>query len=86
MRYPEAGSYVIPVAGHDAGRVHLVLGYEPERGTALIADGKRRTQAAPKRKKLKHLILLDVPKALPDEMGSNKAIREAIKMTKNALQ
>ena len=45
------------LAGHDKGRLYLVL--EADSGIALLSDGKVRRLDNPKRKKLKHLEFLE---------------------------
>lgn len=47
------GEIVLSLKGHDAGGLFCVL--DAEDGFALIADGKGRKLAAPKRKREKHL-------------------------------
>ena len=44
---------VLSLAGHDAGRLYLVIGEEG--GRLLLADGRGRKLDAPKRKSPKHL-------------------------------
>lgn len=44
---------VLSLAGHDAGRLYLVIGEEA--GRLLLADGRGRKLATPKRKSPKHL-------------------------------
>ena len=41
------------LAGHDRGETFLVL--DTGKGFALVADGRHRTSAKPKRKNVKHL-------------------------------
>ena len=49
----KAGSVVISSAGHDKGRLMLVVGADG--GKILVADGKERKLATPKRKNIKHI-------------------------------
>jgi hypothetical protein len=49
-------------AGRESGGVFFVLGYEE--GRALLADGRRRKVAAPKKKNPRHIELLP-----PEEFG-----------------
>lgn len=42
-------------AGHDKGALFCVVGVDRENTLLLVADGKRRKTARPKRKKLGHL-------------------------------
>lgn len=46
----------ISVAGHDKGRLYIVL--ERNETAVLLADGKRRKISAPKRKNIKHVRFL----------------------------
>lgn len=48
-----SGQAVLSLAGRDAGKLMVVL--EAAEGFALVADGKRRRLAVPKRKRIKHL-------------------------------
>ena len=50
----EPGRVVVSKAGRDEGRALVVLALEGEEH-ALVADGRLRTVAKPKRKKFKHL-------------------------------
>jgi ribosomal protein L14E/L6E/L27E len=52
----DIGTIVISKAGRDKGRYAVVVGYD---GYALIADGKERPLANPKRKNPKHITLTD---------------------------
>lgn len=49
----KTGSVVISSAGHDKGRPMLVVGADG--GKILVADGKERKLAAPKKKNIKHI-------------------------------
>lgn len=49
------GQVVRSTAGRDAGRFFVALKVDNETGCAYIADGKVRSLARPKRKKLRHL-------------------------------
>lgn len=48
-----AGRVVISSAGHDKGRLMLVVGADGDR--VLVADGKERKLEHPKQKNLKHV-------------------------------
>ena len=69
-----AGRYVLSLAGRDAGRIHVVLSTDGQH--AYISDGKTRTVGKPKKKKYRHLKLLDAP--LYNGERSNSAIAKAI--------
>lgn len=47
------GRYAISTAGRDAGKLYIIVG--KEKGMLLLADGKERTLANPKKKNAKHV-------------------------------
>lgn len=47
------GRYAISTAGKDAGKLYIIVGNE--NGMLLLADGKERTMANPKKKNAKHV-------------------------------
>ena len=49
----EIGGFAVPKAGHDKGRLYVIVGYEE--GKYLLVDGKLRTLERPRRKQKKHL-------------------------------
>lgn len=49
------GWIVCSTAGHDRGALFCVMGVDQERDLLLLADGKRRKLARPKKKKLGHV-------------------------------
>ena len=49
----DRGSIVLSLAGHDRARFFIVVGKEEE-NYLLLADGKFRPVANPKKKKIKH--------------------------------
>lgn len=53
------GRVVYSTAGRDKKRPFVIVGVEPD-GSVLIADGRLRTVARPKRKNLAHLDIRDV--------------------------
>lgn len=75
------GKFVMSAAGHDSGKVFIVIG-NAENGSVFIADGKVRKIEKPKTKKLKHLIVLEIPKAkiaeTPEELN-NSMLRKELK-------
>ena len=50
--------FVLSLSGRDAGRIHLIIEIIDE-NYVLIADGKHRKLEKPKKKKLKHLRIID---------------------------
>ena len=64
------GMFAISKAGHDKGRMYLVVGQEKD--LVLLADGKTRTMENPKRKKTKHIqIIKKDPEAFLSEKLQN---------------
>ena len=57
MMGPELGVLAISRAGHDRGRVFLIVGRSGSE-YVLLADGKTRKLDRPKKKKLRHVMLL----------------------------
>jgi len=51
----KVGQVVISRQGKDAGDWYVVVGYDEKAGFVLVANGKKRTIASPKRKNPKHL-------------------------------
>ena len=76
------GEIVLSLKGHDAGRLFCVLGTQD--GFALIADGKGRKLATPKRKRESHLRRVGTsahPAILGLQRGesvSDRALRSAL--------
>ena len=66
----KTGNIVKSVCGRDKDRFYLVVGVE--QGFALIADGKVRKLASPKKKSLKHLEITDNTLSLADVTGDKK--------------
>ena len=55
------GHYAVSLAGHDAGKIYLVVGVSEDRSgkrMLLLADGKSRPVAGPKAKKAMHVAVL----------------------------
>jgi ribosomal protein L14E/L6E/L27E len=50
----EIGQVVVSTAGHDKGRTYVIIGH-PEENYVLVTDGRTRTLANPKKKKIRHL-------------------------------
>lgn len=78
-----AGMVVRSVAGRDKGRLHVVLSADED--YALIADGKWRKIQSPKRKKLKHIQLLD-GYCIETPNVTNKHLRRMIAVIGNELE
>ena len=59
MKSVQKGKVVISTAGHDKGLYFAVVGVEGENGQyLLLADGKNRLITKPKKKKIKHCMVL----------------------------
>ena len=58
------GRYVRSLAGRGTGRIYAITAIADE-NHVLIADGRTRKQTNPKRKKLKHIKLLEGRAGLP---------------------
>ena len=69
------GAFVLSLAGRDHGRIHVVFNVTD--GYADIVDGVTRKIEAPKRKKFKHLDLIEIDPY--DGDFTNKKIRECIR-------
>lgn len=69
------GQVVRALAGRDQGGYFVVLSVQD--GFAEIADGKRRTLAAPKRKNLRHLQATSAVISLED--ATDKKLRNVLK-------
>lgn len=76
------GEIVLSLKGHDAGQLFCVI--DARDGFALVADGKGRKLAAPKRKREKHLRRAGTsahPAVLGLQRGesvSDRALRQAL--------
>lgn len=66
----ETGRVVLATSGRDKGSYYLVLGSEKER--VLIADGRRRKLAAPKKKNPNHLTPTDIIIPICEVTGNRK--------------
>ena len=69
------GMIVRSTAGRDGDGFYVVLGME--QGAALIADGRRRKLAKPKRKNIRHLAM--TARIIPEEeLATDNKIRRAL--------
>lgn len=64
------GGFAVPKAGHDRGKLYVVVGYEE--GKYLLADGKTRTLEKPRRKQRKHLDFIDIPQGFGEWFSEGK--------------
>lgn len=74
-------------AGHDKGEIFIITAQEKE--YVWLADGKKRTQACPKKKKRKHIQIIKVyqddhmrNRLLQRELVKDEEIRKVIKAYK----
>ncbi len=59
MKSVQKGTVVVSTAGHDKGLYFAVVGVDGENGQyLLLADGKTRLITKPKKKKIKHCMVL----------------------------
>ena len=86
------GWIVRATAGRDSEGLFCVVGSDPQ-GLLLIADGKRRKWARPKRKKLRHVELLTdgfnhpaIQKLKQGEALSDQALRWALSAFRDQLE
>lgn len=82
------GMFAISKAGHDKGRMYLILKEEGE--YVYLADGRLRTADNPKKKKKKHVqpVKTGIDEALAEKIRSaqtiyNEEIKFAIKIRAN---
>ena len=81
----KVGGYAISAAGHDAGRWYVII--DIEREYIYLVDGKIRTIDHPKKKKLKHVNLLnDFDSELALKIKDKKVTNEEIKRTIKQMQ
>lgn len=79
------GKIVKSKAGHDKGLLFVISGVsDKEDGYVFIADGRSRRIEKPKKKKLKHLLILDGALET-DESFTNRKIRDTISKLKADL-
>ncbi len=78
------GKMAISKAGHDEGKVYVIVGRE--NGSLLLADGIERTISNPKKKNFKHVSVLetetmqDLEQMISDKSrGCNEAIRQSLR-------
>ncbi|MCI8506499.1 MAG: hypothetical protein HFI67_09975 [Lachnospiraceae bacterium] len=80
----EIGGFAVPKAGHDRGKLYVIVGYEE--GKFLLADGRLKTMETPRKKQRKHLDFLkaedDLKKLFSEGERSvrNEEIKRAIKL------
>ena len=83
MRDLEPGMFARSLAGHDKGRLYVVL--EVCRDSVMLTDGRYRTLDKPKKKKRRHLQPdFEISAAIAEKIGHqslrDEDIRKAIKI------
>lgn len=69
----EPGQFARSLAGHDKGRLYIILRTEGE--YVSLTDGKHRTVEGPKRKKKKHVQLQDsTNEGLKERLARNETV------------
>ena len=70
------GMLVRSKAGHDTGKVYIIV--ESTNAYALVADGRIRTLANPKKKKFKHLQIInrEYPIEAMDDVQIKRILKE----------
>ena len=75
MRELNVGMFARSLAGHDKGRLYVVL--DTDGDCALLADGRYRTVDHPKKKKRKHLQPdFTVSAELAERIGQQQSLRD----------
>lgn len=70
------GQFCYSKAGHDKGSLFLIIKLEDE--FVYLADGKRRTLACPKKKKIKHIQIINfVDLSIKHKLEANSYILDA---------
>ena len=76
------GRFAVSLAGRDKGAVCVIVGCDEDDNFVFIADGRARRVESPKRKKIKHIKLVDwVPEGqrrITAERFTNRLVREYI--------
>lgn len=83
------GGFAVSTAGHDSGKYYVI--FEEDSEYVYLMDGKIRTLKSLKKKKKKHIKVLDeLNQTLADQVINktvkNEEIKRAIKLLKNQLR
>lgn len=89
VQTPEAGGVAESLAGHDRGRLYLIVGTEG--GRVLLADGAAHPAQQPKKKNVRHLRLLplfhpEIALRIGQGKDENSNIRAALKQAAEEKQ
>lgn len=86
MEVYQSGMLAVSLAGHDKGKMYVVLGCEE--GRYLLADGEHKLLSSPKRKNQKHVQpIRQIPRTLLADMAGIKDdadIRRILRSYRNA--
>ena len=78
----DVGHYAVSIAGHDAGKIYLVVGCAEEgknAGDLLLCDGKARPMSRPKLKKRKHVtILKERDDGIAASIGAGRRVDDSV--------
>lgn len=74
------GSFAVSLAGHDKGRLYIIIEGTEETGSedfVFLADGRHRGVGSPKKKKVKHLQVVNrLEGHLKDLLEAGRPIRD----------
>lgn len=82
---PAEGQVVLSLAGRDAGRPMVVIEADAAEGFALVADGRRRRLATPKRKRAKHLLAVGIV-LMPEKYATDRRLRKTLSTLQGIIQ
>lgn len=82
------GGFAVSRAGHDFGKLYVIFYIDNE--YVYLVDGKIRTLDRPKKKKIKHIKVLDrfdisLTKKVADRSVKNEEIKRAIKLLRSEI-
>ncbi|MDD3173181.1 MAG: KOW domain-containing RNA-binding protein [Herbinix sp.] len=81
----KVGGYVVSAAGHDSGKYYVIFQIDSE--YVYLVDGKIRPLNNPKKKKIKHVEMLEQSNQTLSDKISNKTVKnEEIKRAIKLLQ
>ena len=72
------GKLALSLRGRDSGRLFIIVGTENDE-YVLLCDGMLRKLEKPKRKKLKHLRIIDGIEPIPTDALTNKSAARLVK-------
>lgn len=76
------GRYAVSLAGHDRGKIYLVVGLRGEGGRGeliLLADGKSHPAGSPKAKKPKHVqVLKQRDESVAERLAAGQGVDDSV--------